>query len=519
MRKNKIVYKFILFFFLLNQFLFLPFLTQPFTLPYTNIKINPLIKTLDVEAATFASSSATLTNSRLSYKGGVASGGASSGATQVDIDTSGNPDNNTNHLFPKDVVCFPDQGENGCKGSVNYTVGTIIDSDTFSITSGLSTTLVGTDWVIASSSAQHQIVFTTVSSVNGGKLKVRIPAASSGYNNGIPDSTGFDANLLTNANINTYTSVACSGGCGATMGSATLSYASNNHIVTIPFTGTLPSGKTVSITIGSSSDANYQFNNPAPASGHTQGTADRYQIRIEETDGSDNVIDYSEVKVAVVEGVLVSATVEETIELIVGAGTADSGTICGVTRTGGSIDTTPYSVPFGSIITYDTFYDAYQTVEVRTNAVNGYSVTIEEDDQLNKDSDACDSPSNSGADETDGCIKDTTCDATNCDQVAKGTWKTATNNGFGFSLENVTGTDAMFLFNNTDAGCSTNSSPFFCAKQIADMQAGETKVQFMGRTSPTAVSKVNVCFRLSISTTQPFGYYTNRLKYIATASF
>ena len=519
MRKNKIIYQFILFLFLLNQFLFLPFFAQPFNLPFTKTKVNPFFKTLDVEAATFASASATLTNSRLSYKAGVASGGASSGATQVDIDTSGNPDNNTNHLFPKDTVCFPDSGENGCKGNTTYTVGTIIDSDTFSITSALSTSLAGTDLVVASSSAQHQIVFTTVSSVNGGKLKVKIPAASSGYNNGIPDSTGFDANLLTNSNINSYTSVSCSGGCGATMGTATLSYASNYHIVTIPFTGTLPSGKTVSITIGSASDTRYQFNNPAPAAGHTQGTADKYAIRFEETDGSDNVIDYSEVKVGVVEGVLVSATVEETIELIVGGGTADSGTICDVSRSASSIDTTPYSVPFGSIIAYNTFYDAYQTVEVRTNAANGYSVTIEEDDQLNKDSDPCDSPSNSGADETDGCIKDTTCDTGSCDQANKGTWKTASNNGFGFSLENVTGTDAVFLYNNTDGGCSTNSSPYFCAKQIADMQASETKVQFMGKSSPTASSKVNVCFRLSISATQPFGYYTNRLKYIATASF
>jgi len=41
MRKNKIIYQFILFLFLLNQFLFLPFFAQPFNLPFTKTKINP----------------------------------------------------------------------------------------------------------------------------------------------------------------------------------------------------------------------------------------------------------------------------------------------------------------------------------------------------------------------------------------------------------------------------------------------------------------------------------------------
>lgn len=499
MKKN-LIYKIVLFIFIFFQFFY-------------------FLKPVPVYSATLLNAYDTLTNSRLSYKGGVATSGASSGATVIDIDNSGNPDNNTNHLFPKDVVCFADSGENGCKGNVNYTVGTIIDPDTFSITSPLQTSLLGSDWVIASSSAQHQVVFTTVSAVNNGKLKIKIPAANTGHSNGIPDASGFDANLLTNSNINSYVTVSCSGGCGATMGTATLTTTSGFHTITIPFTGTLASGKTVTVTIGSSSDPRYQFNNPAPTSGHTQGTADRYTIRIEETDGSDNVIDFAEVKVALVEGVLVSATVEETIELIVSGGQADSGTICGVTRTSSSIDTYPYSIPFGSLVAYNTFFDAYQTVEVRTNASSGYTVTLEENDQLNKDTDPCDSPSNGGADETDGCIKDTTCDTGSCSETTKGTWKTASNNGFGYSLENVTGTDAVFLYNDTDGGCSSNSSPFFCAKQIADMQAGETKQPIMSKSSPTASSKVNVCFRLSISTTQPAGYYTNQLKYIATARF
>ena len=60
-------------------------------------------------SANFTSASATLSNARFSYRAGAATG--TSGSSTVTIDASGNADNNTNHLFPKDTICFSNATE------------------------------------------------------------------------------------------------------------------------------------------------------------------------------------------------------------------------------------------------------------------------------------------------------------------------------------------------------------------------------------------------------------------------
>ena len=92
------------------------------------------------EAANFTSAASTLTNSRFSYKAGVASG--TSGGSVVTIDASGNADNNTNHLFPGDVVCFTDVLENGCIGNKTYTVANIPSTTSLNLTAPLTDTLL-----------------------------------------------------------------------------------------------------------------------------------------------------------------------------------------------------------------------------------------------------------------------------------------------------------------------------------------------------------------------------------------
>ena len=84
--------------------------------------LHPFKKT---HSANFTSASATLSNARFSYRAGATSG--TSGSPTVVIDGSSNADNNTNHLFPKDVVCFSNATENGCVGNTTYTVANIIN--------------------------------------------------------------------------------------------------------------------------------------------------------------------------------------------------------------------------------------------------------------------------------------------------------------------------------------------------------------------------------------------------------
>jgi hypothetical protein len=126
---------------------------------------------------------------------------------------------------------------------------------------------------------------------------------------------------------------------------------------------------------------------------------------------------------------------------------------------------------------------------------------------MGKNGGAC---TGASAGESVNCIKDTTCDAT-CSESTSTEWTTATNNGLGFSLANVSGTDASFLYNE--------SSRTFSSRQIADQEASETKANIMSNSAPVSGSSVYVCYRISISATQPAGYYYNKVKYTATASF
>ncbi len=477
-----------------------------------------LVGNQPVVAANLTTVYDTLSNPRISYKAGVGAS-VSSGATTVTIDSSGNPDNDTHNLFPQDSVCFSPADESGCIGSTTYSVGTVVDTTTFTVTNSLSDSLSDTDLVVASQSAVHTVVFNTVSDVDSGSIKIKIPAAASNYNDGIPDATGFDAADLTNDNIGSYSSIDCSGGgCGVTFGTTTFSTSGGYHVISFPFTGTLSSGKTVTVTLGSTSDTDYEFVNPAPANSHTQGVSDIYSIQVVEADGDDNTVDSAVTKVAVHEGVFVSATIEETLHFYINGdandGTADSGTVCGVARGTGSLDTTAYSIPFGSVAAADTFYDAYQTLKVVTNAADGYTVTVEENDQMGKDGNTCSGSSPSSGEYTFGtgtCIPDTTCDDGSCTESTSADWATATNHGFGYSLENVTGTDATFTYNE--------SSRTFSARQIADQESSETKQVVMSNDSPTTASKVNICFRLSVAGDQPAGYYYNVIKYTATPKF
>jgi hypothetical protein len=157
--KMKKLRKAILFIFLFSQFAVL-FLQYPKA----------------VDTASLTSASATLSNSRLSYRAGVATGTIST--STVDIDTSGFPDNNTNHLFPNDVLCFADSGFAGCSEQKTYTVNNIIDTDTFQLKSALTAALGANDLAIATQSGSLTLAFTTTTEIPAaGDILVTIPMA------------------------------------------------------------------------------------------------------------------------------------------------------------------------------------------------------------------------------------------------------------------------------------------------------------------------------------------------------
>lgn len=467
-------------------------------------------------SANFTSASATLSNARFSYKAGIASG--TSGSSTVTIDASGNADNSTNHLFPKDVVCFPGILETGCLGNVNYTVANIISTTSFNTTTALSSTLEATGFVVATQSGSLTLSFTTATQIPAnGDILVTIPAVdvTGKTSDGFPDTAatkatnGFDISTIATSDIAIT-------GCtdvNWTVASITAGTSSTDHTILINrATSACAASSAITITIDSSPG----LINPAPITTHTQGQADSYQINIKSRDGADATLDNSDVAVSPIEGVLISATVDEILSLTVAGVTADSGSYCGVTRTASSPDTTATSVPWGTLpIAYATATNnTNHQISVSTNATAGYYLYAEENDQMGKDGVAC---SGASAGESVDCIQDTTCGATPCTHQTLRDWGADPSSypGFGYSLQNVTGTDALFEYNT--------SAATFNAKQFADQEASESRsastAHLMSNAGPVDSSSAYVCYRIDITATQPAGYYYNKVKYTAVATF
>ncbi|MCM8816618.1 MAG: hypothetical protein NC913_03805 [Candidatus Omnitrophica bacterium] len=466
--------------------------------------------------AALTNASATLSNPRFSYRAGAASG--TTGSSTVTIDSSGNADNDTNHLFPKDTICFTNQALSGCIGNKTYNVANIVNSTTFNITSPLTNDVDSDGYVIATQSGSLTITFTTTNEIpSNGDILITIPAVNETgkTNDGFPDTSsssstnGFDINGIQTTDI----SITGCTDANWTVAAITPGDAINDHTIRIDrSTSSCPASTTITITIDSSPG----IINPAPTTSHTQGVADTYQINIKTRDGSDYTLDQADVSVSPIEGVLISATVDETLSFSVAGVSADSGTYCGVTRTSSTPDTTATSIPWGTLTpTYSAAtHNTQQLLTVSTNADNGYKVYIEENDQMGKDGKTC---TGSTAGETDSCIPDTTCNAVGCTHTSYQDWGSDPSSypGLGYSLQNATGTDAKFQYNTGGAT--------FNAKQMADQEAGEsrsaTDAEIMTNSGPVDSSSIYVCFRIDITATQPAGYYFNKVKYTAVPTF
>ena len=475
--------------------------------------INPDKKTY---SANFTSASATLSNARFSYKAGVSSG--TSGTSTVTIDGSGNADNDTNHLFPKDNVCFAGTLETGCLGNTTYDVANIASTTVFNTSTTLSTTLESTAYVVATQSGSLTLAFTTVNVIPAsGTILITIPAVKTAgkTNDGFPDTAatttnnGFDIKGITTSDI---TVTGCTD-VNWTVTSITPGDGSTDHTILITRnTSSCAASTALTVTIDSSPG----LINPAPLTTHTQGQADSYQINIKSRDTGANTLDNSDVSVAPIEGVLVSATVDEALSLTVAGISANSGSYCGITRTASSPDTTATSVPWGSISsTYlAATHNTSHQLTVSTNATGGYKLYAEENDQMGKDGVAC---TGATADEANDCIKDTVCDGTGCTHQTYRDWGSDPSSfpGFGYSLQNVSGSDAIFEY-NTSAGT-------FNAKQFADQEASEDRAastaHLMTNSGPVDSSSAYVCYRIDITGTQPAGYYFNKVKYTAVPTF
>ncbi|MDZ7587073.1 MAG: hypothetical protein U0946_04905 [Patescibacteria group bacterium] len=454
-----------------------------------------LIHPQELDSANLTAVADTLSTSRLSFYGSLGVG-HTAGVSFIRISTSGMPSTSTANLFTGDTVLIG-LGIGTTAPAATYTVDDIYDTDEFTITSGLASGDNDSgDLVIATRSATHAVTFTPATSIANGAFRILIPSGTNNNNDGIPNHDGFDYGVTapsltapTGGGVTSWetATATASAGTGCTAG---------NHCFETRYNGTNNNSGTFTFTIGGAN----KLLNPAAASGHTAGSADTYTVTIQHlADRTQNyaVIDSTTVKIALVESVRVTATVDPTINFTL-AGVAASSSRCGTTTT---VTSTATAVPLGTLA-IDSFSEAAQNLKVSTNAVGGYAVTTIENDQLGKDGG------------TATFIPDTSADGAATEDVWDD-WSTTTPKGFGYSIQNNDAFDVTFTYASASASCAGT----FCTRRFPAAADTESVRQLFYSSTVADSEDIDICYRAVISNTQAAGDYENNITYTATATF
>jgi hypothetical protein len=447
----------------------------------------------------------TLSSSQLSYFARL-SIGHSNGATVLNIGYSA-PFITTTNLFVGDTVAV---GQGATTTNTNYVVTDIYSSTSFGISSPLqSVNTAAQNSVIATHTATHTISFTPINQFVNGVFEVLIKATNSGgskHQDGIPDQDGFDLGMDVGSTVNgpgtrlTASDISCP--FGATAGVGTTSIGSNlYHLITC----TLSAGATnpltsATITIGTTGASGSELINPTAATGHTPGTADStadvytFYVRHRSADGS--TIDSTQGKIAVVEAVRVTATIDPTLTFSIGTSGVGSGnSTCGVTLGTNAANTTATSVAFGSL-NINAFNTLSHHLSCVTNADDGYVVTVYETAPMRNIA-------------TGTTIPDTNCDGS-CSSATAAIWNTdVSHSEWGYSIQNIN-------VGVTDAGF-TNASPY--SYKAFGIGPGNAQQIMKNTDTPSSTETAFICYRVTASTTQEAGNYENEVIYTATATF
>ncbi len=264
----------------------------------------------------------------------------------------------------------------------------------------------------------------------------------------------------------------------------------------------VPAGCVFQFTLGNTNKMTNPANGATGCTANSAGTADTCSVTIQTsssiTGASPTIVDSGSVLVGFIEGVTVSASVNETLSFSMAQGAACSGDSGSPTSINGSVTAT--TVPFGTM-TADAFKVGCQDLTVSTNGAGGYSVTGEEDNNLKTVANVT--------------ISDTICDSGPCTESSGSAWATASaNQGLGYYCENVTNTPC-----STAGDTTSEYRQFACKGADAVCNPGtgvETAQTVLTESSTAASSKGRVHYKLSISGSQGAGSYTNTVRYIAT---
>lgn len=457
-----------------------------------------------LQSASLTSVSNTLSNSRLSFRGALTAAN-SVGSSVITINTTAGayPSTSSAQLVEGDVVRI---GEAGSLGS--YTVASTSSNAVFTTTAALAAgDADSADDVISSQSATHTVRFTTVSAISNGRFRILVPALTNdgAAADGIPDGGFFD--FGTSAPTVTCPTDVGSGPAtydfvAGTATASTITIGSTDyHSYECAYSGV----GAVGTAFDGSSQGAITINgiiNPAPKTAHTTGTADTYNIVVQQLSSTLSVIDTTTVAVGVIEAVKLTASVPPQITFqIQGLPTGTSA--CGIST---GVTTTPAAVPFGEI-SISAFTNAAQAINVSTNAANGFAVTAVENDQMGRNGGVC-TGDNTGQD----CIRDTIGDGGAISHTTSGEWVTTAAKGLGYSLQDLNST-------TTEAFAYNESARTFSAKQFADEENSQTAQTIFSSTGVADNHNVLVCYRIIAAATNAAGNYENFVRYTATATF
>lgn len=463
-----------------------------------------------LDSANLTSVSNSLSTSRLSVHGRVDSTGTTVGSSQVTMLNSTGADSAGDNAYTISTANLK-AGDSVTIGTGSYTVVDILSSTVFTVTPVLASgDADNTDPIYLNQTAVHTVTFTTASAVADGFFQILLPAdpdATNAYD-GDADDAGYDfgADSLNNidvvaSDVGAYDFVT---GVSTRSGATGCTSPANYHCFEVHYSGAGSVGQAITITIGGTTP----LVSPATGASHTEATADTYPFLVKNFAAGSNPnsaspVDNTTGRVAHIEAVRVTATVDPTIDFTI-TGVASSATNCGA-NAATDIDTTtgtnaPLAVPFGTM-SLNTFKDAQHLLTVSTNASGGYVVTAIEDDELGKDGG------------TTPFIPDTSCDSGPCTFSSGTDWVTATNNGFGYSLQNNGAASISFEWD--DDTITTG----FKAKQFANDAAAESAQTLFSSTTVANAEGAYVCYRLSVGATQAAGDYENQITYTATGTF
>ncbi|MBI4004859.1 hypothetical protein HY358_01845 [Candidatus Roizmanbacteria bacterium] len=477
----------------------------------TLVAIATFIHPPSIDTANLTNASVLLGNARLSFIAGVTTVTHSGETSTITIDSSGNPDTSTANLFANDTVCIVANNGASCKGNKTYKV-TKVENLSVTVSPKIQDTVTSSDLLVAAQTGSMKITFTTQTAIPAnGDIIVTLPAIDKDgkTNDGTPDSNtniqtnGFDLNRIKTSDIGVT-------GCtnaNWSVAAITPGTATTDHIVRVDRRSTIcDAGSTIAITI----DTTPGIINPAPVTNRKKNNADIYTIGIKTRDADDGTLDSILTRVAPIEGmVTVGVSLGEGIAFTLSGVSADTGSYCGVTRTPSSPDTTASTIQWGTVNQPATFLQAIQQLNVSTNSTTGYYVALQENDQMGRSGVTCPGPH---ANYGQSCIQDTICNEASCDEKTAQDWSDETKyQGFGYSMQNINGVDAVFTFN--ERGSS------FSAKQLPDKEANEQAETIMKNSGSVNSHDVAVCYRLAIPPAQPAGYYFNTVTYTAVPVF